>query len=262
MSSSSWPGSGLADLLVWPALVAYGEAAVAYVGVLRRPHAATRLAIWGVRLGWLAHTALLVAQAARADGFAWSTPAGLLNLFVWAAVGVYLIWGCSPRFRLLGLVVMPAVAALFAIAAFGGAAADHAATAFVAVHVALVVAGFAGFGLAAALAAVYLWQERRLRSRAADVLRAAPPPLMTLETLAARTAGAALIVFSAGIALGLARGHQLDLAVVGAAVAWIAYGAALLLRRELGWRGRRFAYAAVASFALVALLGLPLGHIA
>ena len=66
-------GDGVADFLVWPALLAYSEAAVAYVGVLRRPAPAARLAIWGVRVGWVAHTALLVAQAVRADGFAWAS---------------------------------------------------------------------------------------------------------------------------------------------------------------------------------------------
>ena len=46
-----------------------------------------RFAIWGVRLGWLAQTALLVVQALRADGFPWGTWAGALNLFVWLVVG-------------------------------------------------------------------------------------------------------------------------------------------------------------------------------
>lgn len=251
----------MAELLFWPALLAYAEAAIAYVGVLRRPELATRLAIWGVRIGWLAQTALLIAQAVRVEGFAWSSWSGLLNLFVWAAVGAYLIWGCRPRFRLLGLAVMPAAAVLFALAWAGGGTASSAANAFVTVHVALVVAGFAGFGLAAALAGVYLWQERRLKRQAASVLRAAPPALVTLESLAARTAAVALVLFSVGIALGLARGHDPDLAVIGAISAWVVFGVALVARRELGWRGRRFAYAALAGFALVAVLGLPLGHL-
>ena len=72
----------------------------------RRPRS-SRAATWGVRVGWLAQTALLVVQAARTDGFPWSTWAGSLNLFVWLVVGAYLIWGCRPRFRLLGLAVMP-----------------------------------------------------------------------------------------------------------------------------------------------------------
>jgi ABC-type uncharacterized transport system permease subunit len=249
----------VADVLVWPALIAYSEAAVAYAGVLRRPLAA-RFAIWGVRLGWIAHTALLVAQADRADGFAWSSGTGLLNLFVWLAVGVYLIWGCRPRFRLLGLAVMPAVATLFAVAVLAQDTSAGAAEAFVAAHVALVAAGLAGFGVAAALAGVYLWQERRLRSHAATVLRAGPPPLLTLDSLAARTAAGGLTFLAAGVALGLVRGHNVDLAVVGALVASIVYSAAFVLRRY-GWRGRRFAYAALGGFAVVALLGLPLGHL-
>ena len=59
----------MAELLFWPALLAYGEAAVAYAGDARRPGTTGRLGTWGVRIGWLVQTALLVAQAARADGF-------------------------------------------------------------------------------------------------------------------------------------------------------------------------------------------------
>jgi ABC-type uncharacterized transport system permease subunit len=251
----------MAELLFWPALLLYGEAAVAYGAVLRRPERATRLAIWGVRLGWLAQTGMLIAEAVRADGFPWASWSGLLNLFVWLAVGVYLIWGCSPRYRLLGLAVMPAAALLFAIAGFGGAASDRGSDLFVAVHVALLLSGFAGFALAAAISALYLWQERRLKRHPAGVLRLGPPSLVGLDTLAARIATVAFVFLTAGIALGLAAGHALDLAVAGAIAAWLVFAAALLLRRELGWSGRRAAYLTVAGFALVALLGLPAGHV-
>ena len=251
----------MAELLFWPALVAYGEAAVAYVGVLRRPELATRLAIWGVRIGWLAQTALLVAEAVRADGFPWSSWSGALNLFVWLAVGTYLIWGCSPRYRLLGLAVMPAAALLFAVAGLGGAASEHGSDLFVAVHVGLVLAGFAGFALAAAVAGLYLWQERRLKRHAAGLLRLGPPALLSLDALAARVSAVALALFTAGIGLGFARGHDVDLAVAGAVAAWIVFGTALVARRELGWRGRRVAYLTLLGFAVVAFLGLPAGHL-
>ena len=56
----------MAELLFWPALLAYGEAAVAYVGDPRRPAARARLATWGVRIGWLLQTALLVVAGVRA----------------------------------------------------------------------------------------------------------------------------------------------------------------------------------------------------
>ncbi len=43
---------------------------------------------------------------------------------------------------------------------------------------------------------------------------------------------------------------------------WVVYGAYLLLRYELGWRGRRAAYLALLGFLLVITvrLGLPVTH--
>ena len=143
------------------------------------PGSLGRLATWGVRVGWLVQTALLVAQAVRADGFPWDTWAGSLNLFVWLVVGAYLIWGCRPRFRLLGLVVMPLAVLLLAVSyAAGGvdaAGEGHYSTLFLVLHVGLVLAGFAGFTLAAALSALYLWQERELKRRSSTVLRFRAP---------------------------------------------------------------------------------------
>src|ERR671925_2237939 len=132
----------MGELLFWPALFAYGEAAVAYAGNARRPGWAGKLATWGVRIGWLVQTALLVVQAARSDGFPWDTWAGSLNLFVWLVVGAYLIWGCRARFRLLGLAVMPLAAALLVLARIGGGTENAAhsgySTAFLVIHVGLV----------------------------------------------------------------------------------------------------------------------------
>jgi len=148
------------EALFWPALLAYGEAALAYASART-----SRAATWGVRIGWLAQTALLAAQAARSNGFPWSSWAGSLNLFVWFVVGAYLIWGCRPRFRLLGLTVMPLAVILFVVARVGGGtstgARSHYGNLFLVLHVGLVLAAFAGFTLAAALAALYLWEERR-----------------------------------------------------------------------------------------------------
>ena len=58
----------MVEALFWPALLGYGEAALAYASVRT-----SRAATWGVRVGWLAQTALLAVQAARADGFPWSS---------------------------------------------------------------------------------------------------------------------------------------------------------------------------------------------
>jgi ABC-type uncharacterized transport system permease subunit len=262
----------LAELLFWPALLAYGEAAVAYLGEARRPGLPGRLATWGVRIGWLAQTALLVVQATRADGFPWSTWAGSLNLFVWLVVTAYLIWGCQARFRLLGLAVLPLAAVLLALAhAGGGTGAEERApysSAFLALHVGLVLAAFAGFTLAAALSALYLWQERRLKRREATILRVRAPALARLDELAARTTAVALPALTLGIAVGIARlrdrGGGFDAVMAVTFVAWAVYGGYLALRLFGGLRGRRAAYLLLAGFVLVAVvrLALPVTHFA
>jgi ABC-type uncharacterized transport system permease subunit len=257
----------MVELLFWPAIVAYGEAAVAYLGETRRPGLPGRLATWGVRLGWLAQTALLGVQAARSDGFPWTSWAGALNLFVWLVIAAYLIWGCRARFRLLGLAVMPLAVCLFALARAGGGTdatgrSDYGSV-FLALHVGLVLSAFAGFTLAAALSALYLWQERRLKRREPGILRVRAPSLATLDGLVGKTIAVALPTLTLGIAVGLGRlvssGEGVDVLVALTLLTWAVYGAFLLIRYAAGWRGRRSAYVALIGFVLVAAV-LPISH--
>jgi ABC-type uncharacterized transport system permease subunit len=256
----------MAELLVWPALIAYGEAAVAYAGELRGPGLAGRLATWGVRLGWLAQTGLLAVQVIDGDGFPWATWAGALNLFVWLVVGAYLIWGCKPRYRLLGLAVMPIAAALLVLAwAGGGTGVERVGQARLplAVHAGLMLAAFAGFTLAAGMAALFVWEERRLKHRDARLLRLRVPPLEALDRLAARTAAVSLVLLSAGIVVGLASldAGEFDAAMAVSTGIWLLYAILLLLRRVTGLRGRRAAWLLLTGFALVAVV-LPITHFA
>jgi ABC-type uncharacterized transport system permease subunit len=262
----------MVELLFWPAVLFYGEAAFGYIGDARHPGTAGRAATWGVRLGWLAQTALLAVQAAREAGFPWGTWAGSLNLFVWFVVGAYLIWGCRRPYRLLGLAVMPLAAALLIVARAGGGTGvgerSHYSNLFLVLHVGLVLAAFAGFTLAAALSGLYLWQERRLKRRVATILRRPAPSLAVLDRVAARTVAYSLPLLTLGIAVGVARliadGDHLDALVAATIVTWVVWAAYLLLRLLRGWTGRNAAYVALAGFALVIVvrLALPATHFA
>jgi ABC-type uncharacterized transport system permease subunit len=186
-------------------------------------------------------------------------------------VGVYLIWGCRASFRLLGLAVMPLAASLLALAwAAGGTGAAREGdfgSAFLALHVGLVTAAFAGFTVAAALAAVYLWQDRGLKHHVPGLLRVRSPSLQTLDTLVGRTTVAGLAALTLGVGVGLARleadGGRFD-AVIGATLlTWLIYAAAIVLRYEAGWRGRRGARLALGGLGLVILVRLgsmPIDH--
>lgn len=254
----------MAELLIFPALLAYGEAAVAYAGQLRDPGTAGRLATWGVRIGWLAQTALLLVQASSGEGFPWGTWAGALNLFVWLVVTVYLVWGCKPRYRMLGVAVMPVAAVLLVLAWVGGGTGveqrdDPGWT--LAAHAGLMLAGFAAFTIAAAMAVLYLWEERRLKRRDTGVFRL--PPLEALDRLSARVALVGEALLTAGIVVGLTSldRSDVDAAMVVALGIWALYAVVLLLRREAGLRGRKAAVLLLLGFALVAVV-LPLTHFA
>jgi ABC-type uncharacterized transport system permease subunit len=252
----------VAEFLFWPALLAYGEAAVAYAGNVRYPGLG-RVATWGVRAGWIVQTALLVVQAYRADGFPWDTWAGSLNLFVWLVVGGYLVWGCKPRYRLLGLAVMPFAALLLAASYLGGGAdasgSGHFSTAFLVLHVGLVLAAFAGLTLAAALGGLYLWEERALKLHRPGLLRLRAPSLLTLEELGWRTVAVAVPLLTLGMVAGFVHRASLDPQIVVTVVAWALYAGFLIAHP----RGRRAAHLQLAGFALVltAPLGLLLTHL-
>ena len=245
------------ELLFWPALIGYGEAAFAYSSPRY-----TRWATWGVRIGWLLQTVLLAVQAARTEGFPWDTWAGSLNLFVWLVVGTYLIWGCRPRYRLLGLAVMPLAAVLFLVAGLGGgtdAGKDsHYGNLFLTLHVGFVLAAFAGFTLAAALAALYLWEERRLQRRSADILRLKLPPLGTLERVTSQAIAVSLPLLTVGLGIGIVRmvqhGGSLDALIVATVLAWLVYSAFVALRPS----GRIAAYLALTGFAVVIVVRIAL----
>jgi ABC-type uncharacterized transport system permease subunit len=127
-----------------------------------------------------------------------------------------------------------------------------------------VLAAFAGFTLAAGLAGLYLWQERRLKSRAPGLLRQRAPSQASLDSLTGRTIAVALPVLTLGLGVGLARlgadGGDFDAIMVVALLTWAAYAGFLLLRYEAGWRGRRTAYLALAAFALVVVSLVPVAH--
>ena len=53
--------------------------------------------------------------------------------------------------------------------------------------------------------ALYLWQERRLKRRAADILRLRLPPLASLERLTRRTIAVSLPLLTLGLAAGIVR---------------------------------------------------------
>ena len=227
----------LAELLFWPALLLYGEAAVGYFGDARTPASPA--------CGDVGRPPRLAAadRAPRGAG-------GARERLPVGDVG-----GLAQPLRLargrgvsdLGLPRRVPAARSRRHADRCGAAhrracrrgtaigtRSHYSNLFLVLHVVLVLVAFAGFTLASALSALYLWQERRLKRRATTILRRPAPSLATLDRLAARTVAFSLPPLTLGIVVGLVRlvrdGDHLDALVIATLVTWAAWVAYLVLR--------------------------------
>lgn len=111
----------------------------------------------------------------------------------------------------------------------------------------------------AALLAVLLWlQERALRQHRLSTWLRALPPLTELETLLFRTIGAGFALLTATLLTGvlfvddLMAQHLVHKTVLSV-LSWLAFGALLLGRWRLGWRGPVAVRWTLAAMALLAL---------
>ena len=114
--------------------------------------------------------------------------------------------GLPPRYRLLGLAVMPLAAALLVVARAGGGTGigtrSHYSNLFLVLHVGLVLVAFAGLhARGGAVCALSLAGAAAEAPRDDDPARPAPS-LATLDRLAARTVRFSLPPLTLGIAVG------------------------------------------------------------
>ncbi|MBS0320859.1 MAG: cytochrome c biogenesis protein CcsA [Proteobacteria bacterium] len=169
-----------------------------------------------------------------------SLVAGLAALVAWSA-------GLIRALPAIGAAVLPvtAVAALMPVVMRSSHLFPYGEAPWATAHIAIALAAYAIFIVAAALTLVLTQIERRLHSglAAAD---GAPPPLLTLERWLFRLVGAGFVLLTLTVASGLffseqlfGQPLQLNQKNVFSVAAWLVFGALLVGRWRGGWRGRR-----------------------
>lgn len=235
MILASASGAGVALTLAAAAAYAVPAAAAAHLS-----GQAARLALLAA---WLLHAGVLVlALSSDAPRFGFA-PA--LSVTAWLVLTVYavereLFPQLQARWALAGL----GAAALLLALIFPGTPLHVSASPWLPLHWAL---GIASYGLFAA-AVVHAW----LLTRAEKMIRQAadPPagvPLLTLERLTFRFAGAGFVLLSATLLAGAlfsdtfygpGFGWRWNHKTVFSVLAWLAFALLLLGRARFGWRGR------------------------
>ena len=230
--------SGLDANAVLPLLAGLAYA-ISAAGAARLGERGAWLALVGA---WLLHLAAIVAGLAAEPhrfGFA---PA--LSVTAWLVLTAYAVEHqvfpqLQARWALAGLGSLAVILGLL----FPGSPLHTHASPWLPLHLAL---GVASYGLFAA-AAVHAW----LMMRAEHSIRAgadanAGLPLLTLERLTFRFAGAGFVLLSATLVAGLffsevlyGRPLRFDHKTVFSVLAWLVFAFLLLGRLRFGWRGRK-----------------------
>lgn len=228
-------GSATGAVLSLAAAAAYAVPAAASARLSQRA------ARWALLIAWVLHALVLgwtLLGTSPRFGFA---PA--LSVTAWLVLTVYavereLFPQLQARWALAGL---GSVAVLLALV-FPGAPLHPSASPLLPLHLAL---GVASYGLFAA-AVVHAWLMRRTEQMMRQATEPqAGLPLLTLERLTFRFAGAGFVLLSATLLAGLLFGEKLygrawrwDHKTVFSVLAWGAFALLLLGRARFGWRGR------------------------
>ena len=157
----------------------------------------------------------------------------------------------------LGALVAPAIAvllAVFLLIQHRAGAAPQDVSAILLIHIALATLGLGNFALASALSALYLTQERQLRTRRFGALFHRLPSLEVLDLVTFRLTIAGFAIFTLALVMGVywavQTGHtELTLRIWLSAGAWLVFAAVLHTRITSGWRGRQAAWLTIAGTA-------------
>lgn len=239
-----------AVVLFWFAFALFVGATVlyGYQFVLRRQ----RVGWWARFLtgaGFLCLTASVGIESSLTDGTLLDG-SNQLVLGAWALVLLYFVMEHLLKIRAYGAFLIP-VAVLFMAASelFGGAQGlrpgDPLYGGLTGFHVLMIVFANAGFAFGAISSALYLYQDRQLRTHKTSRLSRRLPSLGTLQMVSRRSIAIAFPVYTAGLSIGIIKAIQedvegwwLDPRIMMSGVVFVTFGVYLVLvyRHEVATR--------------------------
>ncbi len=218
-------------------------------------------------LGFALHTALLFAISARTGHGPYTNPQEYALFFSWTTAGLMLAFILLFRVGAIGAFVAPLTFLLMAYSALlsdsVGAPGPGIQTFWLTLHQTMSFLAFSSFIIVFASSVMYLIQEKQLKSRRFGGLFRLMPDLDTLDLILHRALVFGFSLITVGVASGIIwtyakfggfLGPQ-PTRVVPLILVWAVYGALMLGRTLVGWRGHKLAVMGAAGF-LVACVGL------
>jgi ABC-type uncharacterized transport system permease subunit len=172
-------------------------------------------------------------------------------------IGVlFLIYYSFYRVAVFGVCLFPVVffmtligATEFPVATWSS---PHIRNAWLLIHIATVLIGYAALLIAAVASVYYLLQERQLKRKRLDLSSNQLPPLGTLDRIINQAMNAGFVFITVGTVTGVVwafiesgTSWILNPEIGFFLFTWVFYLAMIFLRVSAGWRGRRIAWLAV-----------------
>ena len=224
-----------------------------------RVYQPSRLNFFAILAGFLCQTAFLYLRGQQVGRCPLTSLFEVLIFLSWSIVLLYLLIGPAYRLSLLGAFTSPLVF-LFQISALLLLKSDPVRTQiavnpWLELHAAVSIMAYGAFALAFVAGAMYLAQERQLKSHHIHSLFYRMPPIRDLAVANGRliVAGFALLTVGllAGFAIGATYGHERKIA--WSAGVWLLYGFIVAAWAARRISPRRVAWLSVAAFSMVLL---------
>ncbi|MBM3859989.1 MAG: hypothetical protein FJ395_10105 [Verrucomicrobia bacterium] len=246
-------------LLFWFALACYAGASALTARRLQRgsPEGTLHHASLGLMVAAFALQTLAMLWRGQHLGRCPLTNLFEVQVFIaWSAVLFYLLIGSSYRVSFLGAFSAPLVAVVLAMALLAPidvpARTPDKHSAWVEFHAAIGILACGALALASVVGAMYLVQERQLKSRRPGRLLFLLPAVDQLDVIGFRLLLVGFVLLTVGMAGGVVSQRIVEPwpwpKTVWAVVVWCWYALLLGGRAMNWWRGRKAACGAVAGF--------------
>ncbi len=209
--------------------------------------------------GFALHTMFLVQRGHALARCPLTNNFEVLAFIAWSAVLFYLVIGSAYRVSFLGAFTAPLVLALSLLALLvandAPLARPQATTKWVEFHAAIAILAVGAFALGFVAGAMYLLQERQLKTRRLGPTFLEMPSMDRLDKINFRLIIMGFAMLTAGVIGGFVSyrivGHAATTKIIWAVGAWVVYAG--LLAARLGWsvRGRKLTVASMLSFVVM-----------
>jgi ABC-type transport system involved in cytochrome c biogenesis permease subunit len=254
-------------------LLLYGAATVAYsLHFARRGPSTGRAATTLLLAGALLHTFVIGMQTMEMRDEPISSGARAISMFVWLLALSYLYVEIATTERAMGVFILPILVGLQAYPTFSSSAAQPdpvLQSNWFWVHMASLLFAYASFAIAGVFGLVYVLQFKEIKKKQLGYFYTRLPSLQVLDAMNSRAVTIGLLLLTIGVIVGIVWTQQArvdfpedsNLAGIGLAdpkviitvVTWAVYAFSVLVRRTLGWAGRRAALLSTVGFVIVLL---------